>query len=211
MKFRPALAISLLVSFSASFSPGLDSINYAFPASMAMARTAETQEFSRLDRSVLPESYRIFFEPDLENRQFSGEETIFVDVEKPCDRIVLNQKELEIAEPEISRVGDSHGDWLKPDIEIDEKGDRLILKLKEKLRKGKYELRLKFAGKLNDKLVGFYYSSAKDKDGEPIALASTQMEPTDARRVFPCFDEPDMKAKFKISLAVDEKLTAISN
>lgn len=211
MKFRPALAISLLLSLSAGLSPGPAALNCVFSGSMAMAQTSESQEFSRLDRSVIPESYRIFIEPDLENRQFSGEETIFVDVEKACDRIVLNQKELEIAEPEICRVGDSHGDWLKPEIEIDEKGDRLILKLKEKLRKGKYELRMKFAGKLNDKLVGFYYSSAKDRDGEAIALASTQMEPTDARRVFPCFDEPDMKAKFKISLSVDEKLTAISN
>lgn len=176
------------------------------------AYAAEEAERSfRLDKSVRPDNYRIYVEPDLENRQFSGEETIFLTLDKSTDKIVLNANELEVVEPEICRLGDSHGSWIKPEVEMDKVNERVILNLKEKVRSGKYELRLKFAGKLNDKLVGFYFSSAKDKDGKPISIASTQMEPTDARRVFPCFDEPEFKATFKISIAVDPGLTAISN
>ena len=60
-------------------------------------------------------------------------------------------------------------------------------------------------------MVGFYRSSYKDKDGSTKYLATTQMEPTDARRAFPCFDEPALKAKFTITLIADKHLTCLSN
>src|SRR5205085_594511 len=79
------------------------------------------------------------------------------------------------------------------------------------LAPGKYRLRLSFAGTLNDKLRGFYRSTYKDAGGHPHTLAATQMEPTDARRMFPCFDEPAFKATYKITAVIDPSLTAISN
>lgn len=165
----------------------------------------------RLPQTVIPLSYKIYIEPDLKNKQFSGRETIYLKVNKSVDKIILNVNDLEIAEPEISQVKDNHGKWLSPESKIDKKNERLILTLKKKLRPGNHELRLKFAGSLDNKLVGFYYSSFKNKEGKVVPIATTQMEPTDARRVFPCFDEPDLKATFKISLAVDPHLQAISN
>ena len=205
LKIIPSMVLVFL-AFGLDISPASIEMGQA-----AWAKGKEERRSYRLGKTVRPDSYRIFMEPDLENRQFSGEETIFLTVKKSVDRIVLNAKEIEIAEPELSRVGDSHGDWIKPEIELDKTNERVVLKLKKKIKSGKYELRLKFAGEINDKLVGFYYSSAKDSEGKPIAIASTQMEPTDARRVFPCFDEPEFKASFKISIAVDPGLTAISN
>jgi aminopeptidase 2 len=68
-----------------------------------------------------------------------------------------------------------------------------------------------FTGTLNDNMAGFYRSSYKSKDGSQKYLATTQMEPTDARRAFPCFDEPALKAKFTITLVADKGLTCLSN
>lgn len=73
------------------------------------------------------------------------------------------------------------------------------------------QLKLKFTGSLNDNMAGFYRSSYKMPNGETKYLASTQMEPTDARRAFPCFDEPALKAKFTVTLVADKGMTCLSN
>ena len=72
-------------------------------------------------------------------------------------------------------------------------------------------LRLDFTGTLNDQLRGFYRSSYTDRDGVERHLATTQFEATDARRAFPCWDEPAVKATFEVTLVVPEELEAISN
>ena len=68
-----------------------------------------------------------------------------------------------------------------------------------------------FRGVLNDKLVGFYRSTFTDDDGAEQVIATTQFEATDARRAFPCWDEPDLKAVFAVTLVVDADLLAVSN
>jgi aminopeptidase 2 len=70
---------------------------------------------------------------------------------------------------------------------------------------------MKFTGQLNDKMAGFYRSTYKMPDGSEGIMATTQMEPTDARRAFPCFDEPALKAEFTITLVADKHLTCLSN
>lgn len=80
------------------------------------------------------------------------------------------------------------------------------------LSKGsKAQLELKFTGVLNDKMAGFYRSTYKNTDGTEGILATTQLEATDARRAFPCFDEPALKAEFTITIIADKKLTCLSN
>ena len=68
-----------------------------------------------------------------------------------------------------------------------------------------------FTGTLNDKMAGFYRSSYKHPDGTTHWMATTQMEATDARRAFPCFDEPALKATYTVTLIADKNLTCISN
>ena len=68
-----------------------------------------------------------------------------------------------------------------------------------------------FTGILNDKLHGFYRSTFTDDDGVEQVIATTQFEATDARRAFPCWDEPDFKAVFGVTLVVAADLTAVSN
>ena len=73
------------------------------------------------------------------------------------------------------------------------------------------QLFMGFTGILNDKLRGFYRSEYTLPDGSKRVMATTQFEAPDARRAFPCWDEPAHKAKFEISLVIPEHLTAISN
>jgi aminopeptidase 2 len=68
-----------------------------------------------------------------------------------------------------------------------------------------------FTGSLNDKMAGFYRSSYQGEDGSTKYLATSQMEPTDARRAFPCFDEPALKAEYTITLIADKNHTCLSN
>ena len=76
---------------------------------------------------------------------------------------------------------------------------------------GRYDLDLTFTGTLNDKLHGFYRSQYSGPDGETRYMAATQFEATDARRAFPCWDEPECKAVFQVTLAIPAGLQAISN
>ena len=69
----------------------------------------------------------------------------------------------------------------------------------------------KFVGELNDRLRGFYRSQYTDIDGNERYMATTQFESTDARRAFPCWDEPSMKAKIELTLVVPAELTGVSN
>lgn len=90
--------------------------------------------------------------------------------------------------------------------------DTLSLQLQNSLRAGEtVMLSLRFAGVLNNNMAGFYRSVFKDKNGQAHHLAVTQMEPTDARHVFPCFDEPALKATFAITLIAANHFVCLSN
>jgi puromycin-sensitive aminopeptidase len=204
---KTRLGTRLLVSLMCSL---------VFTQQTALAKPAKDEETKgavRLPRNVLPGTYRIFIEPDLENKQFSGEETVFLTVNSSTKDVVMNSVGLEIAEVEISQVTENgHSKAIAPEQTIEEKEKQEVcFRFQQSLKPGKYELRLRFGGKLNDKLSGFYLSTFVDSKGKTNKIACTQMEPTDARKVFPCFDEPDMKATFKITLSIDEELAAISN
>ena len=162
----------------------------------------------RLPRHVMPTRYELRLEPDLETFAFSGDETVTVTVQEPTTEIVLNAAELEIIEATIKNEG---GVSLRGTIELDETMERCRLTFSDKLRPGTWRLSLAFKGTLNDKLRGFYRSTYKDQAGATHVLAATQFEATDARRAFPCWDEPDFKAVFSTTLVIDSPLTAVSN
>ncbi|MBI3626090.1 MAG: M1 family metallopeptidase [Candidatus Rokubacteria bacterium] len=157
----------------------------------------------RLPKTVVPERYEIRLEPDLGRFTFAGEETVFITIREPVREIVLNAAELEIHQVSIQY---GQGVVLKGEATLDPTTERARLSFPETLAPGAWRLVLTFTGVLNDKLHGFYRSTYNDK-----ILAVTQFEATDARRAFPCWDEPDFKAVFQVTLVVPEHLQAISN
>jgi puromycin-sensitive aminopeptidase len=161
----------------------------------------------RLPRWVEPTNYRIELVPDLDGARFKGSVEIDVEVHEETDRIVLNSAELEISAASVVRSGNE----VEVRSSLDEAAERLVLTLPSPLAKGPATVRLSFAGTLNDKLRGFYRSTFTDAQGLTRSIATTQMESTDARRAFPCWDEPDRKATFEVTLVVDEGLAAYSN
>jgi puromycin-sensitive aminopeptidase len=166
-----------------------------------------TQNY-RLPRTVVPSRYDIRLAPDLTNFKFTGEVVAHVEVKQPVKEMLLNAIELEIHSAELTAdKGTKYG----AKIALDEKEERLHLTYDQEIPAGKYQLRITFTGVLNDKLHGFYRSTYKDLNGNEKIMATTQFEATDARRAFPCWDEPDFKATYKVALEVDEALTAISN
>jgi aminopeptidase N/puromycin-sensitive aminopeptidase len=153
---------------------------------------------ARLPQSVIPSHYTIAIEPDLAKETFSGEETIDVEVKEPVTSIALHAVQLRIGKASVSGMTATEGP--SPGEEM------IALNLPKPLPAGPATIRIAFSGKLTRQLRGLYLGMWKGKK-----YALTQFEATDARRAFPCFDEPAMKATFDITLSAAGSETAISN
>ncbi|HEV2370101.1 MAG TPA: M1 family metallopeptidase, partial [Acidimicrobiales bacterium] len=162
----------------------------------------------RLPRTVVPVRYDLTLTPDLVDARFAGEARIQVQVTETVTEVVLNAVELDLLS--ASLVNEA-GDIVDGTVSYDEAEERATIALDAPAEAGRWELDVTFTGILNDKLHGFYRSTFRDADGAEQVIATTQFEATDARRAFPCWDEPDFKAAFAITLIVDRDLTAISN
>ncbi|MCE2530301.1 MAG: M1 family metallopeptidase [Acidimicrobiia bacterium] len=160
----------------------------------------------RLPRQVVPRHYRLRMEPDLDSATFAGSEVVTLDVVEATDRVELNAAELRIDQARFVRSNAS----AHAEVEYDEELQRATLLLAQPLSAGRWELHCRFSGILNDQLRGFYLSTFDDEDGNEQVIATTQFEATDARRALPCWDEPDFKASFGVTLVVPEDLMAVS-
>lgn len=164
------------------------------------------KENIRLLKYVIPIEYDIQLKPDLENFTFEGIETVTLSILKKTKMLTLHSKELEIETAEILIKKQK----LFAKISYNEKKETATFLFPKIIPAGKVKLILVFKGILNDKMRGFYKSSYR-LEGKTHHIATTQFEATDARRAFPCFDEPAQKAVFHVSLIVPEGKTVISN
>ena len=162
----------------------------------------------RLPRHVIPTRYDLRLEPDLTGATFTGQVTITITVEQTTRSILLNAVDLLVTS---ALLEGPRGERFEASVELDPSIERARLSFRESLTPDEWRLQLSFQGKLNDQLRGFYRSTYKDASGMMQTLAATQFEATDARRAFPCWDEPDFKAVFATTLVIDSHLTAISN
>jgi aminopeptidase N/puromycin-sensitive aminopeptidase len=163
----------------------------------------------RLPGGLRPEHYSLALTPDLRAATFSGEETIDVILDAPSRSITLNAAEIkflsvELIDPRRSRTSPAVLDTAK--VSLDPEKEQATFTFANELPAGKVSLAIKYTGILNDKLRGFYLSKTKTRN-----YAVTQFEPTDARRAYPSFDEPALKATYDVALVVDTADTAISN
>lgn len=165
--------------------------------------------FSLLSSAYAPEHYSINLKPDLEKNIFTGDENIQILVTESNNQITLNSTELIIQYASIS-YEDTKDDIIG-DVSYDENAETVTISFPNSIPLGSAELKLRFSGILNDQLHGFYISNYEDLQGNTKKLAVTQFEATDARRCFPCWDEPAIKATFQVSMTVPNELVVVAN
>uniref|UniRef100_A0A7N6AP20 Aminopeptidase n=1 Tax=Anabas testudineus TaxID=64144 RepID=A0A7N6AP20_ANATE len=185
--------------------------------------SSELWDKYRLPKSLVPLNYYVTLRPHLTPDPttklyiFEGESTVEFECVEDTDLIIIHSHKLNYSDSEktlgvrLTPVNDAvnvptiKSAWLQPVTQY------LVVQLNGKLTSGnRYQLSTKFTGELADDLGGFYRSEYKE-DGVTKIVATTQMQPTDARKAFPCFDEPAMKAVFYITLIHDHGTIALSN
>jgi aminopeptidase N len=161
----------------------------------------------KLPKEVVPIEYSVRIVPSIDKFTFTGTETVKLNVRRPVRQLVLNALELEGADASID------GKAL-PDsaIKVDKKNELLTLALPSELAAGEHTLALSFTGKINQQGQGLFYVPYQEHgSGTKKIMLATQFEATDARRFFPCWDEPVFRARFQLTAVVPENWLAVSN
>ncbi|HBH75225.1 MAG TPA: peptidase, partial [Acidimicrobiaceae bacterium] len=161
----------------------------------------------RLPRLAVPSAYRLELAPSLSAHTFTGTAEIDVEILKPTSHLVLNSIELTIHSASVVINGTTH----TAVTTLDDETERLTLTLDGEVAAGPATVQVAFDGILNDQLHGFYRSTYTADDGTEHTIATTQFQSTDARRCFPCWDEPEYKATFETTLIVDADHLAVTN
>lgn len=164
-----------------------------------------------LPDNVKPVHYTLTVEPDFSTFTYLGTVEIELDVKQDSNSISLNVNDIEIHETTLQVDGTPVSSAPSLSHNAETQTTTIDLTGGAQLKAGqKALLKHRFTGSLNDKMAGFYRSSWS-KDGQEHFIASTQFEATDARRAFPCFDEPALKATFTVTLIADKEKTCLSN
>lgn len=150
---------------------------------------------------------------------FQGVLKITLNIKKPIKEILLNAHQLKVNSASISGNGISA--QKASDVLYVEKEQRVSLRFSEELSPTENALlEIQFSGIMNNDMAGFYRSryvpkvepaASVPKVGDSHFMFSTQFESCDARRAFPCFDEPNLKATFDVSIEIPDDLVALSN
>jgi aminopeptidase N len=156
----------------------------------------------RLPQTAIPDHYDIHLAPDFATDTFAGRVSISVRLAQPVNAITLNAADIQFLETTITTKGGTQA----ATVSLDPDRETATLTVPGMLPSGPATIAIRYTGQLNDKLRGFYLSQANNRE-----YAITQLEATDARRAFPSFDEPAMKATFAVSTTIDARDTAISN
>lgn len=155
-----------------------------------------------LPTTVFFENYQVELTPNFDTFKYQGFVVITLNVVNPTDTIVLNSLEIDVVSANINGVN--------ANISYDTDTQRVSFKFNNEIF-GHHKLHVNFIGVHNDQMAGFYRSKYIDNNGNEKYMVTTQFEATDARRAFPCGDEPSLKATFDITLHVPRNLTALSN
>ena len=161
----------------------------------------------KLPKTVVPTQYSIRIVPNTANFTFAGTETVKVNVRAPIRQLLLNALELKV---DAASVDDK--ELPASAIKIDKENELLMLTLPSELAAGDHTLTLRFTGKINQQGQGLFYMHYQEQgSGARKIMLGTQFEATDARRFFPCWDEPAFRARFQLSAVVPESWLGVSN
>lgn len=165
--------------------------------------SADQSNPHRLPATYTPSRYSLSLTPDITAATFSGRVQIDGELLEAVDEIWLNAEDLTITESRVA--GES------VECRVEAETARLALARPESVSAGEVTIELAFEGAFNQQLVGLYASSFTDDDGNEQRLATTQFEATNARKCFPCWDEPHYKATFELELIIDPEHQAVAN
>ena len=164
----------------------------------------------KLPKDIVPVSYNIQIKPTIESRTFTGSETVALEVRKPAKTIMLNANAIAISSAKLLGP-DGKGEQAAA-IKIDTSQQTAVLTFPKEIAPGAYRLSLDFSGTINQSGQGLYYATYQEEgSGVKKTMLGTQMEATDARRLFPCWDEPAFRARFRLTTTVPAAFTAFSN
>ncbi len=168
----------------------------------------DTESLYQLPHDLFPRHYDLHLSCDREFSTLSGTVAIEVEIHRSTIEFVLNAKDLR-----ISRAMARYEDVDFPlTVRVLPEEERVILSGTRLFEQGKRViLSLEFSREVDELLAGFYRCRGRDASGQSFLMGTTQFEATDARRAFPCFDEPRMKATFTLSVSIPEGLVALSN
>ncbi len=153
----------------------------------------------RLRNDVRPSRYELRFDLDLDTWTSKGTGRITLRTEQPSREIVLHSVDLDITR---GRLGGTE----MQGVTYDGESQTATLTFPRELDRGEHVLELEWSGEIREALRGLYRSTRGEE-----RYAATQFEAADARRAFPCFDEPEFKATWAIELVHETSLVPISN
>ncbi|XP_039629022.1 aminopeptidase N-like isoform X2 [Polypterus senegalus] len=187
---------------------------------MSTSQPKKPWNYIRLPKTLIPEFYNVTLWPRLTQPIngmyiFTGNSTVKFTCKETTNVILIHCNMLNLTVFNGHRAVLTAGDGANPPAIINSWWEKdtqyLVLQLQGELQAGKsYSLFTEFTGELADDLTGFYRSEYTE-DGEKRIIATTQMQPTDARKAFPCFDEPALKARFSFTVIHEPQFLALSN
>ncbi|XP_069322719.1 aminopeptidase N isoform X2 [Eulemur rufifrons] len=207
---------------ASSTSPTASSTSSTATTTTSATTSDQTEPWNlyRLPKTLIPDSYQVTLRPYLTPNSdglyiFKGSSTVRFTCVEATDVIIIHSKQLNYTLTQGQRVAlRGVGGSQPPGIvstELVELTEYLVVHLNGSLEENsQYEMDSEFEGELADDLAGFYRSEYTENNVKKV-LATTQMQAADARKSFPCFDEPAMKAEFNITLIHPANFTALSN
>ena len=159
----------------------------------------------KLPKTVVPSHYAIELKPDLDKLSIAGSEVVDIEVGKATDTVTLNALNLTI---EAARIDEDAAQAAS--VALDQRAQTATLTFPRPIAAGAHRLRIEFTSQINKFGRGLYYVDYPSEAGRK-KMISTQLEPADARRIFPCWDEPAFKASFELTVTVPQEFLAVSN
>ncbi len=158
----------------------------------------------RLPKNILPIDYTIAITPDAVARTLLGTESVTLYFKQPSASVVFNS---------LNETLDSVQFDGKPVLGVVSSDDKQLttVTLAAPAGVGRHTLAFSYRGKIETIPQGLFAQPYVKPGGEPGLLLSTQFESTDARRMFPCWDEPAFRASFHLSVTIPANWTAVSN
>jgi aminopeptidase N len=158
----------------------------------------------KLPKTVVPSAYRIDIVPDLQKLTLTGHESIDVDFRQPEDNVTLNAAGLTLGKVTLA-------DGTAATVTQDAKAQTATLHFPHAIAAGKHTLRIAYTGPIPETPNGIYYDDYKTESGAAKRMLVTQFEVSDARRMFPGWDEPAFKATFQLSATLPKAFAVVSN